>query len=63
MYSLEEMNIPEPKYFLRINNVGHGEMTGQMLMEIEKVLLNENPDLVLLYMVTLIVLWLAHLQP
>ena len=45
----KEMNIPEPKYFLRINNVSHGEMTGQMLMEIEKVLLNENPDLVLLY--------------
>lgn len=45
----KEMDIPEPKHFLRINNASHGEMTGHMLIEIEKILLDEQPDLVLLY--------------
>ncbi|MDC1429235.1 UDP-N-acetylglucosamine 2-epimerase (non-hydrolyzing) [Emcibacteraceae bacterium] len=45
----KEMGIPEPKYFLSINNASHGKMTGNMLIEIEKILVNEKPDLVLLY--------------
>lgn len=45
----KEMNIPEPKYFLKINNASHGEMTGKMLIQIEEVLMKEKPDLVLLY--------------
>ena len=45
----KEMNIPEPKYFLSINNASHAEMTGKMLIQIEEVLIKENPDLVLLY--------------
>lgn len=45
----EEMDIPKPDYNLNINGMGHGAMTGQMLEEIEKVLISENPDWVLVY--------------
>ncbi|MCK5846827.1 MAG: UDP-N-acetylglucosamine 2-epimerase (non-hydrolyzing) [Bacteroidales bacterium] len=45
----EEMQIPKPHYNLDINGLGHGAMTGQMLEKIEKVLIKENPDWVLVY--------------
>lgn len=45
----EEMEIPKPKYNLAINGMSHGAMTGQMLMEIEAVLMKEKPDLVVVY--------------
>ena len=45
----EEMCIPKPHYNLNINGLGHGAMTGQMLEKIEKVLLEEKPDWVLVY--------------
>lgn len=45
----EEMDIPKPDYNLNINGLGHGAMTGQMLEKIEKVLLIEKPDWVLVY--------------
>ena len=45
----EEMQIPEPKYNLDINSLSHGAMTGRMLEEIEKVLLIEKPDWVVVY--------------
>ncbi len=45
----EEMQIPKPHYNLDINGLGHGAMTGQMLEKIEKVLIDEKPDWVLVY--------------
>lgn len=45
----EEMQIPKPKYNLNINGLGHGAMTGQMLAEIETILLLEKPDAVIVY--------------
>ena len=45
----EEMQIPSPKYNLNINGLGHGAMTGQMLEAIEKVLLAEQPDAVVIF--------------
>jgi UDP-GlcNAc3NAcA epimerase len=45
----EQMSIPKPKYNLAVNNMGHGAMTGQMLEKIEKVLIQETPDWVLVY--------------
>ena len=45
----EEMQIPKPKYNLEISNLGHGAMTGRMLEKIEKILILEKPDLVLVY--------------
>ena len=44
-----QLNIPRPDYLLSINGGTHGEMTGRMLVEIEKVLIEEQPDRVLVY--------------
>lgn len=45
----QEMEIPKPHYNLDVNGMGHGAMTGQMLEKIEKVLIDEKPDWVLVY--------------
>lgn len=44
-----EMQIPNPKYQLGISGSTHGAMTGQMLEAIEALLLEEKPDIVLVY--------------
>jgi UDP-GlcNAc3NAcA epimerase len=46
---IKEMGIPEPDYNLEINSLKHGAMTGRMIEKIEKVLLIENPNLVIVY--------------
>lgn len=45
----KELKIDKPKYNLHIGSGNHGEQTGKMIMEIEKVLLKEKPDGILLY--------------
>jgi UDP-GlcNAc3NAcA epimerase len=45
----EELGLPVPAYVLGINGGRHGEMTGRMLAGIERVLVTENPDAVLVY--------------
>jgi UDP-GlcNAc3NAcA epimerase len=45
----DELEIEKPAYHLEIHGGSHGDMTGRMLIEIEKVLLKEKPDLVLVY--------------
>lgn len=45
----KELNISEPNYYLNIGSASHGEQTGRMLWDIEKVLLKEKPDGVLVY--------------
>ena len=45
----DEMQIPKPNYFLDINGLGHAAMTGQMLENIEEVLVEEKPDWVMVY--------------
>jgi len=45
----EEMEIPRPAFQLDIHGLNHGSMTGRMLEEIEKILLNEKPEGVLVY--------------
>lgn len=44
-----ELQIPKPNYNLAVGSGNHGEQTGRMLIELEKIYLNENPDLVLVY--------------
>ena len=45
----EELDIPSPKYNLKISGGQHGAMTGRMLEAIERVLLQEKPDWLLIY--------------
>ena len=45
----EQLDIPKPKYNLGIGGGTHAYQTGNMLIEIEKVLLDEKPDYVLIY--------------
>jgi UDP-GlcNAc3NAcA epimerase len=45
----DELEIPEPKYNLGIAAGTHGDMTGRMLIGIEKVILDEKPDWLLVY--------------
>lgn len=45
----EEMDIPKPDYNLGVSGGTHGQMTGQMLMKIEEVLLRERPDMLLVF--------------
>ncbi len=45
----EEMDIPKPHYNLNINGLNHGAMTGQMIEGIEKILIREKPEWVIVY--------------
>lgn len=45
----EELSIPRPNHHLGIGGGSHGAMTGRMLESIEGVLLDEKPDMVLVY--------------
>ncbi len=45
----QELSIPKPKYHLDINGGTHAQMTGAMLMQIEQVLQQEQPNAVLVY--------------
>jgi len=44
-----ELALPEPAHRLDIHGGGHGEMTGRMLIALERVMQAERPDLVLVY--------------
>ena len=43
----EQLKLPQPKYNLRVGSGTHAEETGKMMIGIEKVLLDEKPDIVL----------------
>ncbi len=45
----EVLNMRKPEYNLGIKASRHGEMTGKMLIELEDIMLQEKPDVVLLY--------------
>jgi len=45
----EQLGLPQPDYHLGVGSGSHGRQTARMLMGIEKVLLAEKPDLVLVY--------------
>jgi len=45
----KNLDIPKPKYNLEIGSSRHGEQTGKMLISLEKTILKEKPNLVLVY--------------
>ncbi|MFN0187549.1 MAG: non-hydrolyzing UDP-N-acetylglucosamine 2-epimerase [Bacteroidia bacterium] len=45
----EEMEIPKPAFNLGIHGLGHGAMTGQMLIGLEALFSQQKPDRVLVY--------------
>lgn len=45
----EELGMAAPSHFLGIHGGLHGEMTGRMLIEVERLLVAERPDAVLVY--------------
>jgi UDP-N-acetylglucosamine 2-epimerase len=45
----QELDLPEPDYYLGVGSGAHGVQTGAMLAAIEDVLLRERPDAVLVY--------------
>lgn len=45
----EELKIPKPTYNLGISGGTHADMTGKMLIELEKVMDSEKPDVLLVY--------------
>lgn len=44
-----DLNISKPKYNLGINNLSQGEMTGKMIIGIEKICLIEKPDWIIVF--------------
>eukprot|EP01136_Pigoraptor_vietnamica_P042976 Opistho-1_new@17796 len=43
----EQLQMPKPHYFLGVGGGSHTEVTAKTMIEFEKVLLEEKPDLVL----------------
>ena len=45
----EELGMPAPAFNLHISASGHGAMTGRMLEALEKLYIDEKPDVVVVY--------------
>lgn len=45
----EQLKIPQPDYHLAVGSHSHGKQTGKMLMELEEIMLKEQPEMVLVY--------------
>ncbi len=45
----DELEIPEPNYNLNAGSASHAKQTGEIMVELEKVLEKEKPDCVLIY--------------
>ena len=45
----EELGIPRPDYNLHVGSASHGVQTAKMIEGIEKILLDEKPDFIVLY--------------
>src|ERR1700710_416158 len=44
-----ELEIPAPRYSLSVSGLPHGAMTGRMLEQIEAILLEDRPAVVIVY--------------
>lgn len=45
----EELQISKPEIMLNVGSAGHGQQTGQMMIELEEVIIRKCPDAVLVY--------------
>ncbi len=45
----KEFKLKKPKHFLKISGLNHLEMTGKMIFMLDKVILKEKPNLILVY--------------
>jgi UDP-N-acetylglucosamine 2-epimerase (non-hydrolysing) len=45
----EDLELPEPHYFLGVGSGTHAEQTGKIMIEFEKVIQNENPEWVVVF--------------
>jgi UDP-GlcNAc3NAcA epimerase len=45
----DELKISKPDYFLNVGSAGHGKQTGQMMIELEEVMMEQKPDAILVY--------------
>ena len=45
----DEMEIPQPRYHLEVGSGMHGHMTGEIIRKTEEVLLQEKPEMVIVY--------------
>jgi UDP-N-acetylglucosamine 2-epimerase (non-hydrolysing) len=45
----EDLDLPEPHYFLGVGSGTHSEQTARIMIEFEKVLIKEEPDLVVVF--------------
>lgn len=45
----EDLDLPKPHYFLGVGSGTHAEQTAKIMIEFEKVLLKEKPDLVVVF--------------
>jgi UDP-N-acetylglucosamine 2-epimerase (non-hydrolysing) len=45
----EDLDLPEPHYYLGVGSGTHAEQTGKIMVEFERVIQKENPDLVVVF--------------
>jgi len=45
----EDLDLPEPHYFLGVGSGTHAEQTGKIMIAFERVIQDENPDLVVVF--------------
>lgn len=45
----KELGIPEPNYNLEVGSGTHGEQTGKMLLALDPIILEETPDIIIVY--------------